>query len=153
MKLKLLKVVCPHNFLLQHLDWQLDHICPNAQLVQVVGPTLHHGPACRQVRRSVVGASVGVFDVRIDTQRQGFALVVSLLKARQRRDKAREQLADGIDPGSAKQEAKQAQAAVLANTNVSVSAMFTPWLPKYSICFPVLARYGKKYCKRAANTP
>ena len=41
---------------------------------------------------------------------------MSLLKARQRRDKARELLADGIDPRAAKQEAKQAQVAALANT-------------------------------------
>lgn len=52
---------------------------------------------------------------------------VSLLKARQRRDKAREQLADGIDPGAAKQEAKQAQAAVLANTFEKVAR---DWLVK-----------------------
>ena len=52
---------------------------------------------------------------------------VSLLKARQRRDKAREQLADGIDPGAAKQEAKQAQAAVLANTFEKVAR---DWLTK-----------------------
>ncbi len=52
---------------------------------------------------------------------------VSLLKARQRRDKAREQLADGIDPGAAKQEAKAAQAAILANTFENVAR---DWLAK-----------------------
>lgn len=52
---------------------------------------------------------------------------VSLLKARQRRDAAREQLADGIDPGAAKQQAKQAQAAVLANTFERVAL---DWLEK-----------------------
>ena len=52
---------------------------------------------------------------------------VSLLKARQRRDKARELLADGIDPGAAKQEAKQAQAAMLANTFEKVAL---DWLDK-----------------------
>ena len=41
---------------------------------------------------------------------------VSLLKARQRRDKARELLAEGIDPSTAKQEAKQVRAATSANT-------------------------------------
>ena len=41
---------------------------------------------------------------------------ISLADARQRRDAARKQLAHGIDPGAAKQEAKAAQAAVLANT-------------------------------------
>ncbi|OIQ73110.1 integrase [mine drainage metagenome] len=46
---------------------------------------------------------------------------VSLLKARQRRDKARELLADGIDPGAAKQEAKQAQATSLVNTFEAVA--------------------------------
>lgn len=52
---------------------------------------------------------------------------VSLLKARQRRDKARELLADGIDPGAAKQEEKAAQAAVLANTFERVAL---EWLDK-----------------------
>lgn len=52
---------------------------------------------------------------------------VSLLKARQRRDKARELLADGIDPGAAKQEAKQAQAATLSNTFENVAR---DWLKK-----------------------
>ena len=52
---------------------------------------------------------------------------VSLLKARQRRDKARELLADGIDPGAAKQEEKQAQAALLANTFERVAL---EWLDK-----------------------
>jgi len=52
---------------------------------------------------------------------------VSLLKARQRRDKARELLADGIDPGAAKQEAKQAQVAALANTFEKVAI---DWLTK-----------------------
>lgn len=52
---------------------------------------------------------------------------VSLLKARQRRDKARELLADGIDPGAAKQEEKAAQAAVLANTFERVAL---EWLEK-----------------------
>ncbi|MBK9442901.1 MAG: integrase arm-type DNA-binding domain-containing protein [Comamonadaceae bacterium] len=59
-------------------------------------------------------------DYRFAEKRKTLALgvypAVSLLKARQRRDKARELLADGIDPGAAKQEAKAAQAAVLANT-------------------------------------
>lgn len=52
---------------------------------------------------------------------------VSLLKARQRRDKARELLADGKDPGAAKQEAKQAQVAALANTFEKVAS---DWLTK-----------------------
>jgi len=52
---------------------------------------------------------------------------VSLLKARQRRDAARQQLADDIDPGIAKQEAKQAQAAALANTFEKVAR---DWLIK-----------------------
>ena len=46
---------------------------------------------------------------------------VSLLKARQRRDKARELLADGIDPSSAKQAEKQAQTAAAANTFQAVA--------------------------------
>ena len=41
---------------------------------------------------------------------------VTLLKARKRRDKARELLADGVDPGAAKQEEKAAKVAAAANT-------------------------------------
>ena len=52
---------------------------------------------------------------------------VSLLKARQRRDKARELLAEGIDPGAAKQEAKKAQAVAIANTFETVAR---DWLEK-----------------------
>ena len=46
---------------------------------------------------------------------------VSLLKARQRRDKARELLADGIDPSAAKKKEKQATAAAAANTFEAVA--------------------------------
>jgi integrase len=52
---------------------------------------------------------------------------VSLLKARQRRDKAREQVADGIDPGIAKREEKRARADAAANTFEAVSR---EWLAK-----------------------
>ena len=52
---------------------------------------------------------------------------VSLAKARQRRDKARELLADGIDPNAAKQEEKQATAAAAANT---FEAVAREWLAK-----------------------
>ena len=41
---------------------------------------------------------------------------VSLAKARARRDKARELLADGIDPNTAKRQEKQAQVDAAANT-------------------------------------
>lgn len=41
---------------------------------------------------------------------------VSLAKARQRRDKARELLADGIDPGTARTEERQAKVAATVNT-------------------------------------
>ena len=46
---------------------------------------------------------------------------VSLLKARQRRDKAREQLADGIDPSAVKRQEKLARADAAANTFEAVS--------------------------------
>ena len=46
---------------------------------------------------------------------------VSLAKARQRREKAREQLADGIDPGVAKQEEKQTQSDLSKNTFEAVA--------------------------------
>lgn len=52
---------------------------------------------------------------------------VSLAKARQRRDKAREQLADCIDPGIAKREERQAQADAAANTFEAVARV---WLAK-----------------------
>ena len=52
---------------------------------------------------------------------------VSLAKARQRRERAREQLADGVDPGVAKREEKQAQADAAANTFESVARV---WLAK-----------------------
>lgn len=52
---------------------------------------------------------------------------VSLAKARQRREKAREQLADGIDPSLAKQEEKQAQIDAAANTFEAIARV---WLAK-----------------------
>ena len=54
---------------------------------------------------------------------------VTLAKARQRRDKAREQLADGVDPGIAKREEKRAKADAAANTFEAVSR---EWLVKTS---------------------
>jgi hypothetical protein len=52
---------------------------------------------------------------------------VSLLKARQRRDKARELLADGIDPSTAKRADKQAKADAAAHTFEMVAR---DWLAK-----------------------
>ena len=52
---------------------------------------------------------------------------VSLLKARQRRDKARELLADDIDPSTAKREHKQAKADAAAHTFEMVAR---DWLAK-----------------------
>ena len=52
---------------------------------------------------------------------------VSLLKARQRREQARELLADGFDPSVAKQQEKQERAAVAANTFERVAL---DWLEK-----------------------
>lgn len=46
---------------------------------------------------------------------------VTLAQARKRRDKARELLADGIDPGIAKREEKQAKAAAAGNTFEAVA--------------------------------
>ena len=68
-------------------------------------------------------------DYRFADKRKTMALgtypAVSLAKARQRRDKARELLADGIDPGTAKKEEKQAIAAAAANT---FEAIAEQWL-------------------------
>lgn len=52
---------------------------------------------------------------------------VPLAKARQRRDKARELLADNIDPSTAKREEKQAQSIAAANTFEAVARV---WLAK-----------------------
>ena len=52
---------------------------------------------------------------------------VSLAKARRRRDKARELLADGIDPGVAKRQEKQAKADATANTFEAAARV---WLVK-----------------------
>ncbi len=62
---------------------------------------------------------------------------VSLAKARQRRDKARELLADGIDPSTAKRGEKQAQATAAANTFELVAREFLEtkaeaWTPMYA---------------------
>ncbi|TAM39971.1 MAG: DUF4102 domain-containing protein [Burkholderiaceae bacterium] len=62
---------------------------------------------------------------------------VSLAKARKRRDKARELLADGIDPGAAKREDKQAAITAAANTFELVAREFhgtkiAAWSPAYS---------------------
>jgi len=54
---------------------------------------------------------------------------VSLAKARQARDKARELLAQGTDPSTAKREEKQAMAAAAANT---FEAVARAWLEKTS---------------------
>lgn len=70
-------------------------------------------------------------DYRFAEKRKTLALgvypEVSLLKARQRREKARELLADGIDPGAAKQEEKATKRAASANTFEVVAR---EWLDK-----------------------
>lgn len=70
-------------------------------------------------------------DYRFADKRKTLALgvypAVSLAKARARRDKARELLADGIDPSTAKQEDKQAKADAAANTFEKVAR---DWLVK-----------------------
>ena len=64
------------------------------------------------------------FDGKQKTLALGVYPAVSLLKARQRRDKARELLADGIDPVAAKQDEKQAKATAAANTFELVAREF-----------------------------
>ncbi|MDM0004432.1 integrase arm-type DNA-binding domain-containing protein [Variovorax sp. J22G73] len=70
-------------------------------------------------------------DYRIDGKAQTLALgiypEVSLAKARQRREKAREQLADGINPSKANREEKQARADAAKNDFASVASA---WLTK-----------------------
>ena len=70
-------------------------------------------------------------DYRFADKRKTLALgvypEVSLAKARQRREKAREQLADGIDPSTAKREEKRAKADAAAHTFALVAR---EWLAK-----------------------
>ena len=70
-------------------------------------------------------------DYRFADKRKTLALgtypEITLSVARQRREAARKQLAHGIDPGAAKQEEKQAQAAIRANTFEKVAR---EWLVK-----------------------
>jgi hypothetical protein len=72
-------------------------------------------------------------DYRFCGKRKTLALgvypAVSLAKARQRRDKAREQLADGVDPGMAQREEKRAKVDAAASTFEAVSR---EWLAKTS---------------------
>jgi integrase len=67
-------------------------------------------------------------DYRFAGKRKTLALgvypAVSLAKARQRREKARELLADGIDPSTAKRDEKQATAVAAANTFELVAREF-----------------------------
>lgn len=77
------------------------------------------------------GAKYWRLDYRLAEKRKTLALgvypAVTLAKARHRRDKARELLADGIDPSVAKREEKGAQALAAANT---FEAVARPWLAK-----------------------
>jgi len=67
-------------------------------------------------------------DYRFANKRKTLSLGVypsiSLAKARQRREKAREQLADGIDPGVSKRDEKMAKAITAANTFEVVAREF-----------------------------
>ena len=80
-------------------------------------------------------------DYRFANKRKTLSLGVypsiSLAKARQRREKAREQLADGIDPGVYKRDEKMAKAITAANTFEVVAREFhksksDSWSPSYS---------------------
>ncbi len=79
-------------------------------------------------------------DYRFTDKRKTLALgvypAVSLAKARARRDKARELLADDIDPSEAKKDDKRVRATVAANTFELVAREFqagkvTAWSPSY----------------------
>ncbi len=67
------------------------------------------------------------FDGKQKTLAIGVYPAVSLAKARQRRETARELLADGIDPSAAKSQEKQAKAAAAVNT---FEAVAREWLAK-----------------------
>lgn len=79
-------------------------------------------------------------DYRFNGKRKTLALgvypAVSLAKARQRREKARELLAEGIDPSAAKKAEKAATAVAAANTFEAVAREFhatqaSGWSPRY----------------------
>ena len=77
------------------------------------------------------------FDGKQKTLALGIYPAVSLAKARQKREKARELLADGIDPNAAKREARQTSEAAAANTFELVAREFLEtkteaWTPKYA---------------------
>ena len=78
-----------------------------------------------------VGGKYWRMDYRFADKRKTLALgvypEVSLAKARQRREKARELLADGIDPSTAKREEKRAKADAAAHTFELVAR---DWLAK-----------------------
>lgn len=67
------------------------------------------------------------FDSKQKTLAIGVYPAVSLAKARQRRETARELLADGIDPSAAKSQEKQTRAAAAVNT---FEAVAREWLEK-----------------------
>lgn len=80
-------------------------------------------------------------DYRFGEKRKTMALgtypEISLAKARQRRDKARELLTDGIDPSVAKKQTKQATAVAAANTFETIAREFhqtkaNAWSASYS---------------------
>ncbi len=80
-------------------------------------------------------------DYRFANKRKTLSLGVypsiSLAKARQRREKAREQLADGIDPSDAKRDEKLSKAINAANTFEAVAREFhkgkrDSWSPSYA---------------------
>lgn len=70
-------------------------------------------------------------DYRIDGKRKTLALgtypITSLTKARRKRDDAREQIADGIDPSTLKREKKQAPIVAASHTFEVVAHQ---WLTK-----------------------
>ena len=68
------------------------------------------------------------FDGKQKTLAIGVYPAVSLAKARQRRDKAREQMTDGVDPSAAKREAIQAVSIARSNTFELVAREF--WATK-----------------------
>ena len=114
----------------------------------------------KNIKHSIDGAAVGKFrdgggmyllvnasgkywrmDYRFADKRKTLSLGVfpsiSLAKARQRRENAREQLADGIDPSVAKRYEKLAKAITAANTFEVVAREFhksksDSWSPSYS---------------------
>jgi Arm DNA-binding domain len=73
---------------------------------------------------------------------------VTLAEARTKRDAAKTQLANGIDPGAAKQEAKRVQAAAL-----TFGEWADAWLAKERLCNETPRPWRERTATRVRSSP